>query len=86
MSDAEESNIEEADLFGDEEEAQPVRELSDKELDSGDDEGRDDRAIEEEPMDVDDEGAVRNAQILEIELGRQTLPITPDGQVRGLRI
>lgn len=83
MSDAEDSIVEEGDLFGDEQEEQPERELSDKELDSGDDEGRDDRAGGHMEVDAneDDFTQVRSAQILEIELGRQTVPITPDGQV-----
>jgi len=71
------------DLFGDEEEgeAENVRELSDRELDSGDDEGRNDRAPRKDEEDVD-ETAHREARILECKLYRHPLPKPFDGEVR----
>lgn len=73
----------EDDLFGDDEpEVAKVRELSDRELDSGDDEDRDDReprADEEEPQ-----NAERDAQIQEIKLMRHGLPNPVDEEVSSI--
>lgn len=79
MSDPEDF-IEEDDLFGDDDgEVQPVRQLSDEELDSGDDEDRNDRT-QNDDMDVDT-GPTRAARIMDVELGRQTVPLPADGEV-----
>jgi RNA polymerase-associated protein LEO1 len=81
MDAAEDSND---DLFGEEDEVAPerVRELSDRELDSGDDEGRYDRAegkLEAEEVDSD---SGRFARIQETTIWRHPLPKPVDGEVR----
>jgi RNA polymerase-associated protein LEO1 len=74
----------EDDLFGDDDDEQPAaekpRELSDEELDSGDDEGRDDRAQREEGgyKAQDDKEQLR---IEEKTLWRHPLPKPLDGEV-----
>lgn len=69
------------DLFGGDADDVPeekTRELSDRELDSGDDEDRNDRApVEEE---VDYEGG-RDARVLESTIWRHPLPKPTDGEV-----
>jgi hypothetical protein len=71
----------EGDLFGsDDEEPAKVRELSDQELDSGDDEGRDDRAHQVEAEDQD--GDNLDAHIMETTVWRHPLPKPVDGEVR----
>jgi RNA polymerase-associated protein LEO1 len=74
----------EDDLFGDEDEVQSEQEraLSDRELDSGDDEDRNDRAAEH----VDDMGQQigthdREARILDADFPRQAVPTPKDGEV-----
>lgn len=69
------------DLFGsDDETAAPQpRELSDEDLDSGDDEGRRDRVPVEQAGDYDTEGRV--ARVAEIEVARLLLPNPVDGEV-----
>jgi RNA polymerase-associated protein LEO1 len=71
------------DLFGDEAEEEPPkpRELSDEELDSGDDEGRDDRLPEKEIAEEHDEDSTRDARILEADIFRHPIPKPSDGQV-----
>lgn len=67
------------DLFGDEE-GEKVRELSDRELDSGDDEERNDRApprADAEEMDYD----TRDARILDSTVWRHPVPTPADGEV-----
>lgn len=69
------------DLFGSEDgSAEKVRELSDRELDSGDDEDRNERAppkAEAEEMDYD----TRDARILDSTVWRHPLPKPADGEV-----
>jgi RNA polymerase-associated protein LEO1 len=73
------------DLFDDDEDEdeieQKTRELSDRELDSGDDEGRDDRAPKAEEPDFD---SGRDARILDTTIWRHPLPKPADGEVRAL--
>lgn len=82
MSDPEDF-IEEDDLFGDEDDAAepPTRQLSDDELDSGDDEGRDDRAQDRMEVDAAPE---REARVMDIAIARQTIPAPADGEVSSL--
>ena len=72
---------EEDDLFGDEAEvgSDHVRQLSDQDLDSGDDEGRNDRVVDE--MEEDDPVAERPLQVMDLSLGRPTAPQPSDGEV-----
>lgn len=76
---------EDDDLFGDvpdeEPETAPPRMLSDAELDSGDDEGRDDRVPEREDDDELPAEDTRNARILENDIFRHPVPRPSDGQV-----
>jgi hypothetical protein len=74
----------EDDLFGDEDDVQSEqqRALSDRELDSGDDEDRNDRAAEH----IDDMGQQigtqdREARILDADFPRQAVPKPTDGEV-----
>jgi RNA polymerase-associated protein LEO1 len=79
-----------ADLFGDDElfgdedaKSEQERRLSDRELDSGDDEDRDDRA----PDHLDEEAAQtspndRDARIMDLAFPRQSIPNSTDGEVR----
>jgi hypothetical protein len=74
----------EDDLFGDEDESQSEQEraLSDRELDSGDDEDRNDRARDR--VDVVEEGSDTNdrqARIMDADFPRQVIPKPSDGQV-----
>lgn len=71
------------DLFGSDDEApaEKVRELSDKELDSGDDEDRDDRAARYEDRDVATPD-VEDVRTIEVELPRHPVPRPIDGEVR----
>jgi hypothetical protein len=73
----------EDDLFGDEDDVQSEQEraLSDRELDSGDDEDRNDRAAEH----MDDIGQQigthdREARILDADFPRQAVPTPTDGE------
>ncbi|RFU36038.1 hypothetical protein B7463_g351, partial [Scytalidium lignicola] len=77
----------EDDLFGDDDDAgqTKTRELSDQELDSGDDEGRYDRAADRDG-EQDDEGSLRDARILESTLWRHPLPKPSDGEFNVLRL
>jgi hypothetical protein len=73
----------EDDLFGDDDDEEPpekVRELSDRELDSGDDEDRNDRAAREEAEEVD-YGDGRDVQIQESIVWRHPVPKPVDGEV-----
>lgn len=68
------------DLFGDDDAGeQPVKQLSDEDLDSGDNEGRTDR-VQDDAMDVDT-APQREARIMDVALGRQTIPMPADGEV-----
>lgn len=81
------SDIEEDDdLFGDvpdeEPEAPAPRLLSDAELDSGDDEGRDDRVPDKEnEEELPTEDDTRNARILDAVVFRHPVPRPSDGEV-----
>ena len=69
------------DLFGDDGDEglqKEVRELSDRELDSGDDEDRKDRATKEDSVDHANQ---REARIQESTLLRHPLPKPADGEV-----
>jgi RNA polymerase-associated protein LEO1 len=70
------------DLFGSEDGGEKVRELSDRELDSGDDENRYDRAPQEaEGEEVDYVSGVDQAVYHQI-IYRHALPNPADGEVR----
>jgi len=73
----------EDDLFGDDDEepAERVRELSDRELDSGDDEERKDRVARNDAEEVD-YGDGRDVQIQESTVWRHPVPKPVDGEVR----
>jgi RNA polymerase-associated protein LEO1 len=75
----------EDDLFGDDDEepTEKVRELSDRELDSGDDEERNDRAPRNEAEEVDFESG-REAQVQESTIWRHPVPKPVDGEVRSV--
>lgn len=76
----------EDDLFGDEDEGpvEKVRELSDRELDSGDDEDRRDRAPRAEAGEEElDES--RDARVMETTIWRHAIPKPADGEVRTRR-
>jgi hypothetical protein len=73
----------EDDLFGDEDEAQSEQEraLSDRELDSGDDEDRNDRAAEHTDDMAQQIGTHdREARIMDADFARQGVPRPTDGQ------
>ena len=73
------------DLFGSDSEAgavKKVRELSDRELDSGDDEDRDDRAPQEAEDEEIDYDSGRDARVLDATVWRHPLPKPADGEVR----
>jgi len=75
------------DLFGDDEEtgSEHERHLSDLELDSGDDEGRNDRAHDKmDAEEVNMEG--RTALIQDSNIGRHPLPRPCDGELNALRL
>jgi RNA polymerase-associated protein LEO1 len=73
------------DLFGSEDQsdgpAEKVRELSDRELDSGDDEDREDRVPPKAEAEEVDYGG-RDARILDSTVWRHPLPKPADGEVR----
>jgi RNA polymerase-associated protein LEO1 len=73
------------DLFDDDDDdaEEPGRQLSDRELDSGDDEGRRDRAPKGDEVE-DDSG--REARVLETTVWRHPLPHPADGEVRSSRL
>jgi len=73
----------EDDLFGSEagDEGNKVRELSDQELDSGDDGDRNDRALEREDAEEQDHDSGRDARILDTSVWRHPLPKPVDGEV-----
>lgn len=76
----------EEDLFGGDDDdvpAEKTRELSDRELDSGDDEDRNDRAPQEEEVDFE---SGRDARVLESTIWRHPLPKPVDGEVSACRI
>jgi RNA polymerase-associated protein LEO1 len=79
-----EPELGEDDLFGDEADEEPkadeVRELDDEELDSGDDENRDDRR-QKRQEDLLDEGATYDLRISEQIVSRHPLPKPVDGEV-----
>ncbi|EKD15890.1 uncharacterized protein L3040_003253 [Drepanopeziza brunnea f. sp. 'multigermtubi'] len=73
------------DLFGDDDDmpAEKIRELSDRELDSGDDEDRRDRAPRAEGVDP---GNSKEVQVLEQLLPRHPVPKPADGEYNALRL
>ncbi|PMD48507.1 hypothetical protein L207DRAFT_627227 [Hyaloscypha variabilis F] len=77
----------EDDLFGDDDEepTEKVRELSDRELDSGDDEERNDRAPRDDAEEVD-YGDGRDVQIQESTVWRHPIPKPVDGELNTLRL
>jgi RNA polymerase-associated protein LEO1 len=83
MSDDERQNLsEEDDLFGDDDDAasEKVRQLSDEDLDSGDDEGRNDR-VDDKMDGVDVGDSDRHAFVMDVDIGRHDVPRPSDGQV-----
>ncbi|CAL3963746.1 hypothetical protein PZA11_001275 [Diplocarpon coronariae] len=77
----------EDDLFGDDDDepGEKARELSDHELDSGDDENRMDRAPRTEAEEVDLEDS-RDARVLETTVWRHPIPKPADGEYNALRL
>ena len=73
----------EDDLFGDDDEepTENVRELSDRDLDSGDDEDRDDRGPRNEPEEIE-YGGEKEVRIQESTVYRHPVPKPQDGEVR----
>lgn len=80
MSSEPEDLIDEDNLFGDDEEAAgspAARDLSDRELDSGDDEGRDDRVDRDEPVLPEQ----REARLMDVYAIPHPVPTPTDGEV-----
>lgn len=73
------------DLFGSEDDAgeTKVRELSDRELDSGDDEDREDRA-RARSLSEEAEDNAPPARILDLKMQRHPVPRPSDGEVRSV--
>jgi RNA polymerase-associated protein LEO1 len=73
-------------LFGDEDGDQSGQErrLSDEELDSGDDDRRDDRAPQKPETAV--EATEENGRVIDASIARQDVPTSTDEQVRSTRI
>lgn len=69
------------DLFGSEDGGEKVRELSDRELDSGDDEDRDDRAPAKPDHDDIEYNSDRDTRVLASTVWRHPLPNPADGEV-----
>jgi RNA polymerase-associated protein LEO1 len=61
--------------------SRPLRKLNDEELDSGDDEDRNDRLMDDADGDVDMELEGQSANIMDIKLGRHAVPDPSDGEV-----
>ena len=78
------ASIADDDLFGSDDDAgeNKVRELSDRELDSGDDEDRDDRARARSENGEVEDGTGENSRILDVKVQRHPLPKPSDGEVR----
>lgn len=79
------ASLAEDDLFGsgDDVTENKVRELSDRELDSGDDEDRDDRArARSQSGEIEDDAP--ESRILEVKLQRHPLPRPSDGEVSSI--
>ena len=62
-----------------------LRKLDDEELDSGDDEDRNDRLADEEDGAMDMGGEGHSANIMDVKLGRHAVPDPGDGEVCGQR-
>lgn len=79
MSSDPEDIMDEDDLFGDDEEAgtPAARELSDRELDSGDDEGRDDRVSRDDQVLPEQ----REARLMDVYVVPHPIPTPTDGDV-----
>lgn len=69
------------DLFGSEEGGEKVRELSDRELDSGDDQDRYDRAPAKPDSEDIEYASNRDTRVLASTLWRHPLPNPADGEV-----
>lgn len=73
-----------ADLFGsgseNEDASDKPRKLSDAELDSGDDEGRDDRA-DDHLSETKEATHTREENVLDVSIGRHAIPRPSDGEV-----
>jgi RNA polymerase-associated protein LEO1 len=82
MSSEVEDFVDEDNLFGDEDEAgtPPPRSLSDRELDSGDDEDREDRIRQDEEIAADQ----REARVMETDIVPHPIPNPSDGEVSRL--
>lgn len=59
----------------------PLRKLDDEELDSGDDEDRNDRIIDDADGDIDMGTEGHSANIMDVKLGRHAVPDPSDGEV-----
>lgn len=59
----------------------PLRKLDDEELDSGDDEERNDRLMDDADGDVDMGLEGQSANIMDVKLGRHAVPDPSDGEV-----
>ncbi|KFY97629.1 hypothetical protein V500_01975 [Pseudogymnoascus sp. VKM F-4518 (FW-2643)] len=85
MSSEPEDLIDEDNLFGDDEEAAgspAARDLSDRELDSGDDEGRDDRVDRDEPVLPEQ----REARLMDVYAIPHPVPTPTDGELHTMRV
>ncbi|KAK4507692.1 hypothetical protein PRZ48_001427 [Zasmidium cellare] len=86
--DDQEEEAEGDDLFGDEEEDgaeekdKPTRQLDDAELDSGDDEGRQDRVPEEDAVQFEDQELLA----MDMQIPRQAVPEPSDGEMYILKV
>jgi RNA polymerase-associated protein LEO1 len=80
----ENGSIADDDLFGSEDDAtdNKVRELSDRELDSGDDEDRDDRVRAKSQSGEIEDGPPAPSRVLDVTVCRHPLPKPADGEVR----
>ncbi|KAK3631360.1 hypothetical protein LTR56_010157 [Elasticomyces elasticus] len=79
--------IEDEDLFGDEEETeQPKRQLSDADLDSGDDADRTDRVADEQPATQEIEYETQERITMSMSMARQPVPEPSDGEMYLLKL
>lgn len=76
-----------AGLFGsgseDEVTGEKARKLSDEDLDSGDDQGRDDRA-EDNQSETKEAAHTREENVIDVSIGRHAIPQPSDGEVVSL--
>ena len=64
----------------------PLRKLDDEELDSGDDEDRNDRLMDDADGDIDMGIEGHSANIMDVKLGRHAVPDPSDGEVTKLSL